>query len=1576
MGQFQFKNIEGIQQDISIQSLSGKYAYDIHNLRILNRDNQTLLSIENEKGTQQVEIVGDSIQGTVIGVCVISGYITLFTTDSTDYIYRLEESDNKLQSVLLFSGDLGLSVDNPIESLGYSENEKIIKVYWIDGKNQLRMINIMDTETLSNVGHSYFDVQPDIVVDTNIQVTKRQSGGYFLPGSLKYFFTLSNKYGQESAIFHIAPFEYTNTTNNYGISNEGTSSNSFGIHGTINSSTNVFSYVNIYSAIYTSKNSLPSVKLVAKVKIINNEINYIDTGAEGSLIEDPTTLLFKNGNSYAFGTMATKDKVLYLGNGINLSQQAAQEHITEDIRNYFKLLCNDVSTDDSYRTIDITDTDGTFYDYISDLGRNSNTVKLFKYKEHYRLGVQLMYKDGSWTEPLLVHSDVQYNKNIEIGDYFDNTNHSITAYSFSVNFGHDNYTISQLKAAGYIKIRPVIVYPEDNKRECVCQGVLNPTMYNPKRRYDNTCFAQSSWIFRPNAPYKIKDSAFDYSLDELPVMTDINRSFIIFHEDYYTGTVNMYDKVLGGDTVFTRTFNHATCDDFHLKTAFYMSHSNKVYEYDDSWGEGTPGWVVVADGDIEGVFRLAKINNKTNAYLRCTYSRDSSPNYVSWLEGTVSIIMDVVTWTEIAGATDGGSPAEFRNTFATHKAIYNGSGEQDKLKLFTEQNELLKKRWPYSVEIQSHNYFKTSNRERSVGVPPSNISEELQNTLDYMYIDQSIVTLNSPDIEFNSEFDNMTFDDCKLRIVGMIPITSNSFKADIQIKREDNNAIPIEIIDNMFNPVKNININAWKTLLSYPMIEDVYTSSGWDYNTIVHMFHNKVGRTDTNSSGGVRVSVKTKTFANFKFSYKPFLFNWDDNNKYTNLGNQSLWSNTTIARGTNSGSIIKYSSDVPKLIQLFNINHYYYKNISYYGTVNTAITTNDPYIECITGNNEGYYPMTGGSDEQHSDKASDAIEMNYKASPHLVISLPGYFPTTNNGATTDPSNFDIVGGWIQETLPTINNLNRVVPTNDDYNYCLNTNEQDPYIYYEQKNIASDVFSEHPLGWLWLGEVYRETVENRFGGEDDMSIRNNIWHVAGNSVNLDNPTGNDIIVRWTEGDTYFQRYDCLKTSPYSFEDQNQVIDMLSFMCYTRVNLNGRYDGHQGISNLLYNNMSNVNTINDAYSAEDALSTTAVVFTDGDINTVYENNNIKWSGIKFNGSEEDVWTHINEFNTYDLDGALGPLTAIKAVNDNLIAFQENGVVLLEVDSRKLETLDGTTVELSDTSKLRSHKIIANNVGCLNKWAICQTSKYIYWIDDNNKDIYRLPGKQAPYDNLSSDKGMSSYTYKKLTDNNRTVWNPVTKDNFSVYYDSINEDIFFMDKDNCLAFNERSDTFTSFYDYYEASYFFNFKNNGYFIKNGIIYKEHAGDYNVFFDESTPRQFHITLQSSGLDSHKDKTFNTVEFRGDTFGIGTDSVYNVLQDDIDIDTISAKTEYQEANTDINNQTSSMWGNALRHRNLDKQKLFRMWRYDIPRCLENNNNTGRKLNRIRNPWITLKLESKHSSINRTVLNDFIIHYTE
>ena len=39
-------------------------------------------------------------------------------------------------------GQLNLDVEHPVETLGIYENEDIQKVYWIDGINQARVLNI------------------------------------------------------------------------------------------------------------------------------------------------------------------------------------------------------------------------------------------------------------------------------------------------------------------------------------------------------------------------------------------------------------------------------------------------------------------------------------------------------------------------------------------------------------------------------------------------------------------------------------------------------------------------------------------------------------------------------------------------------------------------------------------------------------------------------------------------------------------------------------------------------------------------------------------------------------------------------------------------------------------------------------------------------------------------------------------------------------------------------------------------------------------------------------------------------------------------------------------------------------------------------------------------------------------------------------------------------------------------------------------------------------------------------------------------------------------------------------------
>ena len=50
---------------------------------------------------------------------------------------------------------------------------------------------------------------------------------------------------------------------------------------------------------------------------------------------------------------------------------------------------------------------------------------------------------------------------------------------------------------GYIKARGMIVYPNNEDRSIVCQGVINPTLWNNTDRESNSPYSLSSWFFRP-----------------------------------------------------------------------------------------------------------------------------------------------------------------------------------------------------------------------------------------------------------------------------------------------------------------------------------------------------------------------------------------------------------------------------------------------------------------------------------------------------------------------------------------------------------------------------------------------------------------------------------------------------------------------------------------------------------------------------------------------------------------------------------------------------------------------------------------------------------------------------------------------------------------------------------------------------------------------------------------------------------------------------------------------------------------------------------------------------------------------
>ena len=191
-----FNVIKGMRQDISPSKANPEYIFDARNIRLTARGNDTLLSISNEQGTSECSPTdGYLIQGIVLGYCVLNKFLVVFSRSSlrydreTEYITRVYYQNNEWRSDILYSSHSYVQNENgeqelkevsgklnfgdTIQTLGVYENENIQKVYWVDGVNQPRVINIVKDWLLNTsvqaVTNSYTNTSFDFVPDTNSQ---------------------------------------------------------------------------------------------------------------------------------------------------------------------------------------------------------------------------------------------------------------------------------------------------------------------------------------------------------------------------------------------------------------------------------------------------------------------------------------------------------------------------------------------------------------------------------------------------------------------------------------------------------------------------------------------------------------------------------------------------------------------------------------------------------------------------------------------------------------------------------------------------------------------------------------------------------------------------------------------------------------------------------------------------------------------------------------------------------------------------------------------------------------------------------------------------------------------------------------------------------------------------------------------------------------------------------------------------------------------------------------------------------------------------------------------------------------
>lgn len=1544
--------IRGMQRDLSVSKFNANYAYENMNMRIAPIKENTMASMTNEKGNEysivtgiggleyeaklrkwynyicpydlykdtfygddntnsgirekveKPELESGDIIGVPIGQNLLGNELTLFTTElepeydievnerefpdfefkdgvindfsipnKTDRIYKLWLNNGRLNGKLLYKGHLNFDYRNPIETIGFHENSSIRKVYWTDGINQPRFINIAATdEKMAYWNNKSFDFVRTLRLEEEVTIKRSLVGGLFPAGCVQYAFTYCNLFGAESNIFYISTLNYTSFEKR-GASPEDVTSNSFNI--VIKNLDINFDYVRIYSIVRTSIDNVPTVKLVASIPMPTEkidgtyQIDYTDTNTNGSIV-DPTEMFYVGGEIINAYTFAQKDNTLFLGN-VNLKRQYVNKNLRDNIRAYAmntkigsdiykKGYINDTknsrlefyNNNDKRITldkwVDPYDIDETAidFDFSSDnrivnkhyLNLQSARTRYFQKGEIYRFGLQFKHYTGKWSDVVwvgdykntLISDRVGYKEERDDGYYW-----YISGTRAKLDLSDIKTSINSLIAMGYREVRPVVVYPTINERLNIAQGILNPTLFGLKDRIEEVKYAKPSYFFRP------------------------------FLNDKFT------------------------------KNGYPLA--------DSSWG---------------------------------SFRRFSHLNTVAGVNNN--------------GASEGGRNAELDTKPYTNKDNYS-----------------LPMIWEDDNEI----------------------AEDYMN---YPVIDQHIVTFNSPDLEFDTDIWHMDLSNIKLAIIGQVEFkcsysdidittfnTPNAWWKDEKVGKDKYAKIMRSqfLPDGFWHKKIHSSYHGASLLSSYcwidniedlavdeessedvkPILEDAWKrikDNFYSYLVCPWQQTGSLNNSKTSENADVSSKLKSKKLSTLFTSNTEYF----ENDIWVNTpAEMQLWTsdqdimtklNGNIYRGNVDELIMgdsSYSRNIVEIDRSGYVNSYRYGDSMYYSNGYTKISDIEfEDGECVTS----------------SKTSTNPISMKYKSNVHMAIDLgvgKGEF-----------LNKKII-------LPTVYGFGRV----EDSKLILGNEygKYDDTKYYEEyhSDNLTGLFTPKD-SFLYLAKLYRDedTIKNRFGGITDEALQNNKFVPCGESVKLykyqydengdiirdqdgeaELRAADSIIVKWIEGDVYFQNYQCLKTYPFTLEDENSVVEILNFDVETRINLAGRYDRNMYEDSNLVAMPTNFNLINNVYSQKNNFFT----YSQQDLNMTSVDdfpNVITWTKTKIAGDEIDQWTNITMASTLDLDGDKGNINKLVRLNDQIISFQDRGISqILYNEQMQMSTTQGVPIEIANSGKVSGKRYMSEYIGCQNKWSICLTPKGCYFIDDINKGIFSF--SQEGLRNMSNELGFHSWINNES--DNILPWNPVTFNNIVSYYDKKNEDVLFITDEECLAYSEQIGQFTSFYSYEKTPYYSPLEDRAIMIKNmchcGYIntYKiwfQHEGDYNMYFGNYRP--FYTTFIAN-QEMQVDKVFNNLEFRSDTWR--KDGV--LLEDTFD--TLTTWDEYQKnTQTLLYNQGV---GSTLK-------KKFRIWYTQIPR------DRTHILDRMRNPWLWLKLGMSEVNTNKTTLHDMKVYY--
>lgn len=348
--QKQYKNTyQKLSRDISKSKVSPQVYFDAQNIRVMAFDRQSSGSVHNIKGNAyktsipKITFLG-AVQGLGYkysysidaitydfysdryfgwnefksyphGYAVIRDRIVFFSTDETGepngstgahWIY--DTNTNQLR--LIYLGIMNYSLKYPIDAFGNYENSNVQKVYWLDGFNYFRHMNIVDPD-LATTPETNMNSIPAFNYETLELTEVIYSSSEFKSGKVAYAYSYVNRYGSETKLSPFTQY-YPIGQSDSGLLNEQISNAVFKVR--LNNPDQNFDYVRFYRIYLTLNSAVPVVELFDEEPVGTSPIEVIDDNSTTVSVTTIEQLAAKGGEPRIPYTMGVKDSRIFTAN--------------------------------------------------------------------------------------------------------------------------------------------------------------------------------------------------------------------------------------------------------------------------------------------------------------------------------------------------------------------------------------------------------------------------------------------------------------------------------------------------------------------------------------------------------------------------------------------------------------------------------------------------------------------------------------------------------------------------------------------------------------------------------------------------------------------------------------------------------------------------------------------------------------------------------------------------------------------------------------------------------------------------------------------------------------------------------------------------------------------------------------------------------------------------------------------------------------------------------------------------------------------------------------------------------------